>query len=308
MTATLLVLCYLSRVTGLALIGAFAIYEFWRARRPRPYGVIAIVLTGAAMIVYSRMASHASQQYNTQFPFQPRAYVRHALFYLRTPAALWAGAPSVLRYPLALATLALSIVGAIRQFRKPAVADLYVVLWIAVLIVYSTENMRYVMPLMPFLLIYAVLGLLYMLGLLSLSDRSRRVVLAACCFVMVSASAFNAGAIETGVIREGISQRSFLEVCSFLKKQTPADALILSWNPRVFALYTDKACALYPQRGATPADFESRIPRHGPTFLVYYDRELDRQKLTGYLQQAGARLHVVFENGDYRVYALPAGG
>ena len=131
---------------------------------------------------------------------------------------------------------------------------------------------------------------------------------AACGVVMVSASGFNLGAIETGAISEGIAQRSFLEVCSFLRKQTPADALILSWNPRVFALYTDKACALYPQEGATPADFESRIPRHGPTFLVYYDRDLDRQKLSSYLHQAGPRLQVIFENGDYRVYALPVGG
>src|SRR5437763_4789983 len=155
MTAILLMLCYLSRVTGLALIGAFAIHEFWRARRPRSYGLTAIVLTGAAVLVYFRIAARANQQYNTQFPFQPRAYLDHALYYLRTPAALWADAPSVVRYTLALTTLGLSIVGVIRQLRKPTVAELYVVFWIAVLIVYQSENMRYIMPLMPFLLIYA---------------------------------------------------------------------------------------------------------------------------------------------------------
>jgi hypothetical protein len=306
-TAILLMLCYLSRVTGLALIGAFAIHEFWRARRARLYSLISIVLTLAAMFVYIRIASRASQQYNSQFPFQPRAYVDHALFYLRTPAALWADAPSVVRYPLAMATLGLSLVGAIRQFRKPSVAELYVVLWIGVLVVYVSENMRYVMPLIPLLLIYAALGLEYVLRQLSLPDRSRRLVLAASAVGAVSACAFNLGAIETGAIREGISQRSFLEVCSFLRKQTPADALILSWNPRVFALYTDKACALYPQKGATPADFESQIPRRGPVFLVYFNRDLDGQKLTSYLQKAGPRLQVVFENADFRVYALPVG-
>jgi hypothetical protein len=305
MTALLLMLCYLSRVTGLAIIGAFAIHEFWRARRLRLFGMIAIFLTAAGMIVYTRMASHAGgQQYNSQFPFQPRAYVDHALFYLRTPAALWADAPAALRYTLALATLLLSLVGAIRQFRQPTVTELYVVLWMAVLIVYISENMRYVMPLIPFLLIYAVLGLVYVLSRFRLPDRSRRLALAVCGLVAVSTSAFNLAAIETSAISEGISQRSFVEVCSFLRQQTPADALILSWNPRVFALYTDKASALYPQIG-DPGDIESRIPRHGPVFLVYYDRDLDRQKLTPYLRQAGPRLHVVFDNGDYRVYAFP---
>jgi hypothetical protein len=307
MTALLLILCYLSRATGLAVIGAFAIHEFWRTRRLRFFGMIAILLTGAGMIVYTRIASHAGQQYNSQFPFQPHAYVDHALFYLRTPAALWADAPAALRYMLAGATLGLSLVGTIRQFRQPTVTEFYVLLWIAVLVVYVSENMRYIMPLIPFLLIYAVLGLVYVLSQFRLPDRSRRLVLAACGLVAVSATAFNLSAIETGGTSEGISQRSFVEVCSFLRQQTPADALILSWNPRVFALYTDKPSALYPQTEG-PGDFEARIPHRGPVFLVYYNRDLDRQKLTPYLREAGPRLHVVFENGDFRVYALPTGG
>jgi hypothetical protein len=307
MTTILLMLCYLSRITGLAVIGAFAIHEFWRTRRPRLFGVTVITLTAAAMIVYTRIASQVSHQYNSQFPFQPRAYVDHAIFYLRTPAALWADAPDAVRYTLAMATLGLLLVGAIRQFRQPTVADLYVVLWMAVLVVYFSESMRYVMPLIPFFLTYATLGLMYVLRQLPLPDRLQRLVLVTCGLIAVSATAFNLRAIETGAITEGVSQTSFVEVCSFLRQQTPADALILSWNPRVFALYTDKASALYPQLGG-PDDFESRIPRRGPVFLVYHNGDLDRQQLTPYLRQAGSRLHVVFENMDFRVYALPPSG
>jgi hypothetical protein len=307
LTAILLMFCYLSRVTGLAIIGAFTIHEFWRARRPRLFGVSVIVLTAVAMIVYTTIASQVNQQYNSQFPFQLSAFAQHALFYLRTPAALWADAPAAVRYTLAMATLGLLLVGAIRQFRQPTVADLYVVLWFAVLIVYVTEHMRYVMPLIPFLLTYATLGLMYVLRQLPLPDRLRGLVLVTCGLIAVSATAFNLRAIETGAITEGVSQASFVEVCSFLRQQTPADALILSWNPRVFALYTDKASALYPQLGG-PDDFESRIPRRGPVFLVYHNGDLDRQQLTPYLRQAGSRLHVVFENMDFRVYALPPSG
>jgi hypothetical protein len=306
MTAVLLMLCYLCRATGLAVVGGFAIYEFWRARRLRVFGLIAIVLTAAAIVVYTRIIFHVGQQYNTQFPFQPRAYLEHALFYLRTPAALWAGSPAILRYPIALIMLCFLVVGAIRQLRQPTIVEPYVALSIAVPIVYITPNMRYMMPLIPFLLIYAVLGMVYVLSQVALLDRSRRLVLAACGLVAVAASAFNLRTIETSAISEGINQKSFVEVCSFLKQQTPADALVLSWNPRVFALYTDKASALYPQAGG-PGDFEASIPHGGPAFLVYYNRDLDRQKLTQYLAQAAPRLQVVFDNGDFRVYKLPAG-
>jgi hypothetical protein len=210
------------------------------------------------------------------------------------------------RYPLALLTLGFLLVGVIRRLRQPSLPELYVVLWLAVLTVYFSENMRYVMPLLPLLLIDAALGLEYALGRFPLAGRSRTMVLAAGGLMAVSAAAFNLGAIETGAISEGISRPSFVEVCSFLKQQTPPDALILSWNPRVFALYTGRPSALYPQT-EDPGDFEPRIPRRGPVFLVFYDRDLDRQKLTPYLRLAKSRLQVVFENADFRVYALPPG-
>jgi hypothetical protein len=308
--ALLMMLCYLTRATGLTIIGAFAIYEVWRARRLRPFGITAIVLTAAAMAVYTKFIFHAGQQYGTHFPFQPRGYLDHAMFYLRTPAALWAPAPSIVRYTLAFATLSFSVVGAIWQLRRPTITEPYVILSIVVAVVYATHapaEWRYVMALIPFLLIYAALGMEYVLSRLPLRDRSRRLIFAAAGVGAVLGTGFNLGAIETSTISDGIAQRGFVEVCSFLREQTPADALILSWNPRVFALYTDKPSALYPQSG-TADDFESRIPRRGPVFLVDCNRSLDRLKLTPYLQQAGQRIHVVFENGDFRVYALPAGG
>ena len=300
-TACLLILCYLTRAIGLALIVGFVGYEIWRVRRLRRFGLVAMGLTAIVLIVYATFVFHLGRQYGTQFVFQPRVYAANALEYLRTPAALWGAAPRLVRYPLSAAVIVLGVIGFIRSFSKATVAEFYFIAWMAVLIPYWVSDMRYMLPLLPLVLIYAASGLLLVANNLLLSGLSRKVFLVTCGVAVVASSAVNVRAVETGPIREGIAKPTFGEVCAFLRSQTPANSLILSWNPRVFALYTGKQSALYPQ-SSTPADFDRDIPRQGPIFLVFYNHELDREKLTPYLSQTGPR--IVFDNKEFLVFAI----
>jgi hypothetical protein len=307
--ALLLTLCYAARATGLALIGAVALHELWPPRRFRPFGLAVLALTGAAILAYTMFVFHVGKHYGTQFVFELRTYAEHAVFYLKSPAQIWAGAPAPLRYAAALVTVILSLPGFIGQLRRSTIIEPYVALSFAVLIPYVTANARYMMPLIPFVLMYAALGLMSLATRFSFPARTQKFAVAGCLLVALSASAMNLRTIETGPIKEGILQPTFQDVCSFLRDHTPANSLILSWNPRVFALYTNKASALYPQTGDEVGQFDAHIPAgYASVFLVYYRRELDERMLTPYFQANNARLHVVFENGDYRLYELPVAG
>jgi hypothetical protein len=303
--AILVTLSYASRATGLALIAAFVLYELRPPLRIRPFGLAAIAITGISVLAYTQLVFHAGKYYGTQFVFGARIYAEHALYYLKSPAAIWSGAPAPLRFTLALATVAFALIGLSSLLRRLTITELYLALSFAVLIVYVAETPRYVLPLLPLVLMYAVLGMMWTGRRFALPPVTQKTAGAACVLIALSASAMNLRLIETGPIQEGILQPAFLNVCSFLRDRTPANSLILSWNPRVFALYTGKSSALYP-----PTDdarrFEAEIPRTGstPVFLVYYHRDLDDRMLAPYLKTARAHLDPVFENGDYKVYAL----
>jgi hypothetical protein len=129
---------------------------------------------------------------------------------------------------------------------------------------------------------------------------SRPRVLAAFAAVTLAATAFNLRHVETGAIAEGVLKPSFAEVCSFLRDRTPADATIVSWNPRVFALYTDKTSAAYP-RTADPKAFEARMPGTDPMFLVVYRRQEDYGRLMHAFAGTGTRWKLVYDNSDFRV-------
>jgi hypothetical protein len=300
-TACLLMLCYLTRATGLALMIGFTGYELWRARRLRRFGVVAIVLTGIAVVIYTKFVFHVDRQYGSQFVFQPGVYAANALEYLRAPVAFWEAAPRLVRYPLSAMAVVLGGIGFLRALSKATIAEFYFVTWVAVLIPYWVNNIRYMLPLLPLVLIYAAEGLLFVTHSLLRPGLPRKAVLVTCGVAVLCASAVNMRVIETGPIREGIEKPSFAEVCSFLRRQTPANALILSWNPRVFAFYTRRPSALYPQ-AAPLASFDREIAGAGPVFLVFYNHELDRTKLTPYLHQF--RPPSLFKNQDFQVFAI----
>ena len=308
LAAVLLFLCYLTRATGLALIAGFVAYDLWRARRIRVFGLVAAGLIAVAFLVYTRFLFDARGQYGSQFVMQPRVWALNAIAYLETPAVIWGAAPAVIRYPLAVLTLGLAAAGMARRLRRPELAEFFLAVWLVVLLAYVISDRRYMLPAIPFMLMYAAEALdmlMYRIeGTRPDWKSTWRFGLATCVLVAIATSFANLRVAETGPIRDGVSQPSFAELCDFLRLNIPADGLILSWNPRVFAFYTGKHSALYPQ-DSSPAIFERALPASSSRFLVFHQQDLDRQSLSPYLNYAGPRLGKRFENSDFQVFAIP---
>jgi hypothetical protein len=304
--AILLMLSYSARATGLALILGFVLTEMIRARRVRLFGAAAGGLTAIAVLGYTKAVFHAAREYGNQFVFAPGILAAHAVYYLKAPALIWAGSPSLVRYGLAVVALVLAASAFFRCLRRPTILEFYVVVYCGVIVVYVTENPRYTLPVLPIVLIYATLGLVWTGERLSERREIRRLGFIVCAGLTLGASLLNLRLLETGPIEDGIRRPDFLAACSFLRDQTPQDSIVLSWNPRVFALYTNKASRLYPQT-TDAARFEASLPRSAPVFLVYYAHDLDDRMLTPYLKAASSRCDLVFDQGAFRICKLHAG-
>ena len=308
LAATLLFLCYLTRAAGLAMIGGFAAYELRRSRRVRVFSLIAGGITATAFLLYTNFLFDARGQYGSQFVRNPAIWAHNAIAYLQTPAVVWAAAPAVIRYPLAAVTLCLAIAGFARRLRRPTLVEFYFALSVAVLVVYFVSDRRYMLPVIPFMLMYAAEALDTLMSRIESTrpdwKSAWRIGLATCLLVALATSFANLRVAETGPVRDGVSQPSFAELCDFLRLNIPPDGLILSWNPRVLALYTGKHSALYPQ-DSSPEIFQRALPASGSRFLVFHQQDLDRQSLSPYLNYAGPRLGKRFENSDFQVFAIP---
>jgi hypothetical protein len=298
----LLLLSVATRAAGMALAVAFGLWEAARAyreRRIRPYALSSGGVLAAALFLYERFLFSGTSHYGGQFSVDPRLIARNLLFYLRLAAPLWSSAPALLRYLLAGLVIALGAAALIRRGRHWSVVEVYFLVYSAVIGLYTANNdFRYSMPLLPLLLFLAADTLLYWSARL-VPARPAAAAVGVAGLALVG-SAFNVARLETGALPDGVGKPSFRQLTAFLA-ETPLDTLILSWNPRVFALYTRRPSALYPQAAQ---NFESQIPPAAHVLLVEYAQPLDREKLGRYLASTSGRLLIEFSNAEFKVYRI----
>jgi hypothetical protein len=300
--AGLLVLtAYLTRVTGIALVAAFAFYELYRARRIRSFGIAAAAVFIAGFALY-RVTLYDGGGYASQFRITPDTWARNAVDYFKSAASLWAAAPAALRYPAALATLALAAIGFLRSIRGSATtAEFYVVLYMIPLLLYSSgANMRYILPVYPLILLYCADAL----TAYSAPARWRRPALAASGVLLIAGAMANVAAAARAPEPEGPEIASFQEAAAWIRNNVAAGEVIVSWNPRVVALYTERLSAYYPP-AADPASLERYLERMNAGWVLAFARsETDSRALAPLAASRPDRFDRVWRNRDFTVYRV----
>ncbi|BDC53189.1 hypothetical protein F183_A55040 (plasmid) [Bryobacterales bacterium F-183] len=294
--ALLLLLCYATRAAGLALVLAFFAGELAQHRRIRRVAVAAGVAFAIAIVVYNRWIFSANSQYGSQFEFLPMAYVANFLYYVRSHASIWQGSPAIPRYLLSLGglLLALWVLWKRSVLQRPGVVELYVVISYAMVTVYSTtQNSRYLFGIYPLLVFLITFGLID----LAVHWKALRWLPAASATLAFLTLGLAWRTVDLTPLSAGVHQQAFTDVCQFLRN-SPVSTL-LSWNPRLFALYTQRPSVLYAKPGELDKQLAS-LP--GKVAVVFYEHEMDREELGPYLQSHESEWDKTFDNGQFRVY------
>ena len=302
--AGLLVLtAYLTRVTGIALVAAFAFHELYRTRRLRTFAVAAGAVFLMGFIVY-RLTLYDGAGYSSQFRITPGTWARNAVDYFKSPASLWAAIPALLRYPAALATLGLAAAGFIRRLRTgPSVAEFYAVLYMVPLLLYSSgANVRYILPIYPLLLLYCAEALTSLSGLMR--PGIRRPAFAALGVLLVAGAAANVAAAARAPEPDGPETVSFHEAAAWIRNNIAPGEVVISWNPRVVALYTERLSAYY-RPVSDPALFGDYLEELNAKWVLAFPRsESDSRWLSPYVRSHPDRFETAWRNMDFVVYRL----
>lgn len=302
--AAILLLSYATRATAAALLGAAVAGELWRTWESRPawrfraYGFYLLLFLAVGFLVYTKAIYDTRGQYSNQFVLDWRIYRDNLLFYFRMPAALWSSSPTALRYLLSGLAMVCGLFSIARAWRRPAVMEFYVLAFWAMVILYFVYDYRYSLPMVAPLLLLASRWL---------QDYLPRPAAFGLAALLAIAAVLNVRAMVGAPLEPGPHLATFREVTQFLR-QAPQRTVLLSWNPRLFAYYTQQRSALYPR---TPEEWAREIPflakqeRARQFYLVAYRHELDQQLLGPHLSEPDSRLTPIFRNSDFVVYRLP---
>jgi hypothetical protein len=299
---TLVLIAYATRVAGLALVLALGGYEVLVARRLRPFNLYLAAGLALGLILYTKFI-YDGRGYSNEFGFTPRTYLVNALYYVRSPASMWGSSPRPLRWPMTGALLALATAGFLRSLKRPSFVEFYVAASIAPLIVYTSgHGDRYLLGVMPFLLIYAAEGFSWLAG--HIAPAARRIAIVTLAAVLLLATGLNLAHMETGPITDGIEKPSFQQLYRFIRNGTPENSRFIFWNPRVLALYTNHASAWYPHTEDTDR-FLRFMRRIQTAYVILYGMEpADAVWLRPHIERARDQFELVYRNEDFEVYCL----
>jgi hypothetical protein len=285
-----LVLAYGARVIGLSLAAAFVLYALVQ-RRFRLFHYLVAFGFGAAVLIYSATL-YDTKSYRSGFEPHLRVYFQNAFFYAHAPADLWAGIPTGYRYLLLAVT---GLIAAAEWLRRLAfnrsIVEFYTFTTIVAILLYlSGGTSRYMLPVLAFYFVYFLLGVEYWRTRLKLGWW----VPAAACVLLGIGGGLNVRAMAKGPYAQGVEQATFRPLCEYVTHNVNRDALIVSWNPRVVALYTDRRSAWYPE-AASDQELADYLERVGAEYSLVYNGRPHMERAIDFAP--------VFRNDDFVLYA-----
>ena len=287
-------LAYFTRSAGLPLLIAAGGWLAWR-RRWKQLLIFAAVILPLAFLWWLRARTQGGVDYVSQFwyvnPYDPalgRIGVGELLLRMKENGAKYLSwhLPVLLfgvqRFLLiSILIVGLGIYGWVRRMRRPRISEIFLPLYIGLLLVWPAvwSGERFLLPALPFILFYAGDGLVRLLRM-SVPEASRLVPAAAAVILVLIGAPQLSTAIQIGrecmaVYRTGDQYaclpphwKDFYTVAKLAPRMLPDSAVVLSRKPRNFYSASGVPSQNYPLF-AEPDSFFAAVRRYGADYVVY---------------------------------------
>jgi hypothetical protein len=302
----LIYLAYAVRPMGILIAPALVFYDLGRNRKFTLFPLLTAVAVGGLAAAQGLLLAGDTRFGLFRFGYKWLAF--NTFLYVKDYRVFWLnGVSSLVSYALFLVILLVTLAGIWFAFREgPRVYDIFAILYMGLVISYSTDVNRYLIPLAPVFILYAFLGLRQILQFKPVS--AVRIAVAALAALIVFSYGSLYAKADLSPIREGISDPDFTGVCQFIDANTrPSDRFIFR-KPRLLALMTDRQAAVYPLT-ANPADLLTFAHSVGATYLILAnvpseDFVEDPQYLQGFTTSYRDRVKSIFQNAHYQLFQI----
>jgi len=297
---------YAVRPQGAMLLPAFGLYGLLKARRIQPFLIVTGLIVAAGIGIQMAMLGQDSRF--SLMKFSPSWLISSIIQNIKDYREWWLnGYSQAFSYALFGVVLAITAFGLWVSIRKSIrIYDLFALCYLLAVIPYTAVVERYLDPVCPILMLYLLTGLYHLKE--SLPAGVRRPVLA-CCIVAVLASYGTTDLkADRGPIREGLFDPDFVELCRFVRSNTPADSRFIFRKPRVFILGTDRVAAVYNEPDDR-ADLWKFIRSIGASYIIVanipsIDFDSDRTYLQPFVAAHQTDLTRVYQNGHYELFHI----
>jgi len=309
--AVFMYLSYGTRTLGGVLLPSVLLYDFLRYRRiTRSACLVGMVFVALAIVQSLLVQGNAA--YFDQYHVGPGVFLRNGFEYLTAFARFWHnGYFKLLGGVIFLLVTGLAALGYVSSVRRQVtLLEIFPALYIiAVLLFPAYGGARFVVPIFPLYLLFALRGLDHVW----LKQRAmlRRAVFATLSLAVTGSYVASYTQLELEVT-EGVSKPESVALFRYVAAETDRDDVIIFIKPRVMSLLTSRRSSVYhvPADDSLLWDYFDRI---GATHLVVVENDdslaaaEDPARLAylrSFAERNRANLSPAFANADFRVYRI----
>lgn len=320
--------CALTRIFGLLLFVSIVLFELLRYRRPTRAGLqiiasgIAVYVIATALIAHDSIVikSGSHQGYGhllttdllTHAAHLPATifdnivtYIEYSSRYLilelpwGTPARL-----TNLSLAITLAVLLIGLVGYIACLRRRlTVREIFCAIYLLGLMPWMATNARYLMPAIPLLFFYLVVGLATLARRPRLSAALLGILFAICASTYTGRYIRYAHTDLGQELRAANSQPAGA-LYDYIRRHTERDAVFVFSRPRVLALFTRRASVTYRDAmNPMPPDPQMFELMNQTQASYLLDAGLaDHEQVAAFVARHPERLRLVYHHGPFKLY------
>jgi len=230
-------LAYGSRTIGLLVVPCLILATILRTRRFAWPLIISMIFFGLPALTMN-LTLHDEGSYGSMFYFSFDVIRRNAVDYADALSTLFDnGRNEWLTWAAYFTFAGFFTIGFVRRCREGLTAmEIFVPLYIAVMVSWPYYQVRFIVPLIPAFFYYALYGL----NSLSPSSRHRGALVGSLAVLALMSSVYVSkySVLDYGPFRTGVhldESRLFFE---FIERETPKDAIFVFSKPRVLGLFT----------------------------------------------------------------------
>jgi len=185
--------------------------------------------------------------------------------------------------------------------------DCLTLTYVCLLLLVPFIQNRYLLPLIPLYIIYIVHGLETMIYNRQLFDgRIGYYSTLGLLLVITLSYTGTYSKLRFDGFTNNIEKKESIELFDFIRMNTPDDSILISFKPRLLALFTNRRSSAYAWED-TPENYLDYFDRIGATHVVTMKRTsgiYEEKQFTDWVWRSTESFELIFENPDFRVYRI----
>jgi hypothetical protein len=302
-------LAYGTRSIGILLIPCLLIYDFINNRKVTAFALQVVGFAGG-LILLQNLLLHNDSSYADHLGFGIGVVLHHLKEYPKALSEFWMnGYSKPFRFVLFSFVSIFAILGYfICLRRRIGCFEIFFAIYLAAILVLPVyDGIRFLMPVIPLYLLYALVGIK---EIFRNRERVRRPVFAALTAAIVLTYIGQYSKMEFGPIREGIVKSEAQQFFAYVREKTGVHDTFVFRKPRALTLFTGRSASAWHK----PADDQALwdyFRKINATFLVLGPggiEQEDQEYLSRFIGRNGDLLEKTFSNVDFEVYRIKGTG